>query len=134
MNWIVVNSKTNDIECRRCGRRWPIQWPMSVAALVKYCESFSTDHSDCRPVVDNPAIEYDLEEPGIGGLPALGVKPRGLPADLVFAPLSGLAVFRFGGRLGTIDGAHVAGAGVGVLAEAVEHLHFVFAHDVDAAV
>jgi len=85
-------------------------------------------------LMDDPVIEYDLEELPIGNLLALGVEPRRLPLNLILALFSGLAILRVLGRLCAIDRPHVAGTGVCVLAEAVQHLHLVFAHHVDAAV
>ncbi len=47
---IVMNAKTQVLECMHCGQSVPLRFPISIAALdaIDWLQAFTKSHRDCR--------------------------------------------------------------------------------------
>lgn len=52
VSWTFVDGNTQEIYCKRCGKREHIPLPMPVLAFTKFCDYFNEKHRACKDLSD----------------------------------------------------------------------------------
>ena len=46
--WVIMNSKTGEMECGRCGEHKKIPMPIDMSKMITLLEGFTKMHSICE--------------------------------------------------------------------------------------